>query len=58
MPEEEARMAALRSFGGVTQTREQYRAERGLLFLNRWLEIFATRHDNCVSIPDSLSPLC
>ena len=33
MPEEEARTAALRSFGGVTQTREQYRAERGLSFL-------------------------
>ena len=30
MPEEEARTAALRSFGGVTQTREHYRAERGL----------------------------
>jgi macrolide transport system ATP-binding/permease protein len=33
MPEEEARTAALRSFGGVTQTRERYRAERGLSFL-------------------------
>src|SRR5271156_1642631 len=33
MPEEEARTAALRSFGGVTQTREQYRMERGLPFL-------------------------
>ncbi len=33
MPEEEARTAALRSFGGVTQTREHYRVDRGLLFL-------------------------
>ncbi len=33
MPEEEARTAALRSFGGVTQTREHYRVERGLSFL-------------------------
>jgi predicted permease len=33
MPEEEARTVALRSFGGVTQTREQYRMERGLPFL-------------------------
>jgi predicted permease len=33
MPGVEARTAALRSFGGVTQTREQYRMERGLPFL-------------------------
>jgi macrolide transport system ATP-binding/permease protein len=33
MPAEEARRAALRSFGGVTQTREHYRAARGLSFL-------------------------
>ncbi len=33
MPEEEARTAALRSFGGVTQTRERYRMKRGLPFL-------------------------
>ena len=33
MPEEEARMAAVRSFGSVTQTREHYRAQRGLPFL-------------------------
>jgi macrolide transport system ATP-binding/permease protein len=33
MPEEKARMAALRSFGGVTQTREHYRAARGLPFV-------------------------
>jgi predicted permease len=33
MPEEEARTAALRSFGGVTQTRESYRMKRGLPFL-------------------------
>ena len=32
MPEEEARTAALRSFGGVTQTREHYRCS-GLSFL-------------------------
>jgi putative ABC transport system permease protein len=33
MPEEEARTAALRAFGGVTQTRETYRVQRGLPFL-------------------------
>jgi putative ABC transport system permease protein len=33
MSKEEARTAALRSFGGVTQTRERYRAERGLPLL-------------------------
>ena len=33
MPEEEARRAALRSFGGVTQTREHYGTARGLSFL-------------------------
>jgi predicted permease len=34
MAADEARTAALRSFGGVTQTRENYRAQRGL----PWLE--------------------
>lgn len=33
MPEQEARTAALRKFGGVTQTREQYRTQRGMPFL-------------------------
>jgi putative ABC transport system permease protein len=33
MTEEEARIAALRAFGGVTQTRENYRVQRGLPFL-------------------------
>ena len=33
MPEQAARTAALRSFGGVTQTKERYRAERGFPFL-------------------------
>ena len=33
MAEEEARTAALRAFGGVTQTRESYRVQRGLPFL-------------------------
>jgi predicted permease len=33
MTEEEARTAALRAFGGVTQTRENYRVQRGLPFL-------------------------
>ena len=33
MSEQEARTAALRAFGGVTQTRESYRAQRGLPFL-------------------------
>jgi putative ABC transport system permease protein len=34
MSKEEARTTALRSFGGVTQTRERYRAERGFPFLD------------------------
>ena len=33
MSEQEARTAALRNFGGVTQTKEQYRTQRGLPFL-------------------------
>ena len=33
MSDEEARTTALRSFGGVTQTLERYRVERGLPFL-------------------------
>jgi putative ABC transport system permease protein len=33
MSQEEARTAALRAFGGVTQTRESYRVQRGLPFL-------------------------
>jgi putative ABC transport system permease protein len=33
MTEQEARTAALRAFGGVTQTRESYRVQRGLPFL-------------------------
>jgi macrolide transport system ATP-binding/permease protein len=33
MQEQEARTAAMRSFGGVTQTKEHYRVERGLPFL-------------------------
>ena len=37
MREDEARTAALRSFGGVTQTRERYRIQRGLSFLETLL---------------------
>ena len=33
MPEQEARTAALRAFGGVTQTKESYRVQRGLPFV-------------------------
>jgi len=33
MPPEDARTAALREFGGVTQTKERYRERRGLPFL-------------------------
>jgi putative ABC transport system permease protein len=36
MTTDEARTAALRTFGGVTQTRENYRVQRGL----PWLEVF------------------
>ncbi len=35
MNEEEARLAALRAFGGVTQIKEQYRVRRGMPFLER-----------------------
>src|SRR5215471_14135768 len=37
MPAEAARAKALREFGGVTQTREEYRERRGL----SWIDIFA-----------------
>ena len=43
MPEEEARTAALRSFGGVTQTRELYRKKRGLPFLEALVWMAVTR---------------
>src|ERR1700678_4120354 len=33
MSEKEAHMAALRGFGGVTQTKERYRTQRGLPFV-------------------------
>ena len=35
MTEQEARTTALRAFGGVTQTRETYRVQRGLPFLEQ-----------------------
>ena len=46
MSQQQARTAALRRFGGVTQTREQYRAERGLPFLEAiWHDLkFGVRH--------------
>jgi predicted permease len=46
MPPEQARTAALRSFGGVAQTRERYRTQRGLPFLEViWHDLkFAIRH--------------
>lgn len=46
MSQQQARTAALRKFGGVTQTREQYRAERGLPFLEAiWHDLkFGVRH--------------
>ncbi len=37
VPEQEARMKALREFGGITQARERYRTQRGL----PWLEVLA-----------------
>jgi putative ABC transport system permease protein len=45
MSEPEARTAALRAFGGVTQTRESYRVQRGLPFLEvLWSDVrYATR---------------
>jgi len=33
MPEAEARREALRAFGGVSQTREEFRMQRGLPFV-------------------------
>jgi predicted permease len=46
MSQQQARTAALRKFGGVTQTREQYRAERGLPFVEAiWHDLkFGVRH--------------
>ncbi len=46
MSQQQARTAALRRFGGITQTREQYRAERGLPFLEAiWHDFkFGVRH--------------
>lgn len=45
MPEDEARRAALRDFGGVTQIRERYRVRRGLPLLDTLAQDirFATR---------------
>ena len=45
MNEQQARTAALRAFGGVTQIRETYRVQRGL----PWLEQIASRHPLCRS---------
>ncbi len=46
MSQQQAQTAALRRFGGITQTREQYRAERGLPFLEAiWHDLkFGVRH--------------
>ena len=46
MSQQQARTAALRRFGGITQTREQYRAQRGLPFLEViWHDLkFGVRH--------------
>ena len=46
MSQQQARTAALRRFGGITQTREQYRAQRGLPFLEIiWHDLrFGVRH--------------
>jgi predicted permease len=46
MSQQQARTAALRRFGGVAQTREQYRAQRGLPFLEAiWHDLkFGVRH--------------
>lgn len=38
MPPEEARYAALRSFGGVDQTKERYREQRGLPFVDSFFQ--------------------
>jgi len=38
MPPEEARYAALRSFGGVNQTKERYREQRGLPLVDSFLQ--------------------
>ena len=36
LPEPEARTAALRAFGGVTQTRERYREQRGMPLIEQF----------------------
>lgn len=38
MPPQEARYAALRSFGGVDQTKERYREQRGLPFVDAFFQ--------------------
>jgi hypothetical protein len=58
MPEEAARTAALRSFGGVTQTREHYRVERGLPFLESLIGDVRFAVRQLRKHPDSPSPLC
>jgi putative ABC transport system permease protein len=50
MSDEQARMAALRAFGGVTQIRESYRIQRGL----PWLEQCARDTHYAVRKPRAL----
>jgi hypothetical protein len=52
MSTQEARTAALRAFGGVTQTRESYRIQRGL-FSNSSPATFNSHSANCGGRPAS-----
>ena len=47
MTREEARRAALRKFGGLTQTRESYRSQRGLPFVPASCAMCVTRFAGC-----------
>ena len=49
MSEQEARTRALREFGGLTQTKEAYRVQQGLPFLERFSSMCITHCGSYVS---------
>ena len=53
MSPQEARYAALRSFGGVDQTKERYREQRGLPFVDAFFQDPVTAGAVCSGIPAS-----
>ena len=58
MSKEEARSAALRQFGGVTQTKEDLRQMRGIPFLEVTAQDVRYACATCASRPASRSPQC